>query len=542
LTYPDNLFILIQTPRRPDRMNIGLFLSKVDGSVSSTIDLNYLASQFSGLSVVKIFENLLSTTPHIKIPEEIKKHKLDGIVLAGHSPLFYKKVRNADRIFDILQKAGINANKIAVVNLKEQIALPHRSAPQEATQKAKVLIEVALEKIRMSKEVEHVGVTPKKHILIIGSTPSGLFAGQRLAERGYNIVYLNESLKELEGSEKELLRPTLAYLRNSRNVRFIESSIKDLYGYPGNFRILLADGDKIRAGAIIVSIPKNSAYTEKLYPFLRLDRDEEGYFRNLISETATVETAQAGIFMIPHTEGRSLSTMISLADSANTIVNKLLGHGDIQHELFVSEVDKEVCGGCGTCIKTCIFHAAEIDQVTKLSSTNFKRCVGCGNCVSACPTGARDQVSATTKYLISAIKILSSYNAAEGPKVLFIACEGCGYPSLDFAGESGIEYPANLLPLSVRCAGRIDTQLILEAFKYGFDGVAICKCHDNHCLNIVGNLDLDRRANLFRSVLRSRGIESERLRIFGTTECEGGFCVNNAVSFVEYLKGLGGMY
>lgn len=521
-------------------MNIGLFLSKVDGAVSSIVDLDYIASQFSTLPVVKVYENLLSTTPQKEIPEEIKKHKLDGIVLAGQSPLFYKKVRNADKIFDILQNAGINSNRIAVVNLKEQVALPHRSSPREATEKAKVLIEAALEKVKMSKEVEQVSVTPKKNVLIIGSTPGGLFAGQRLSERGYNVVYINESLKELEGGEKEVLRPTLAFLRNSPNVKFIESSIEDFYGYPGNFRIRLANGIKLRAGAILVSIPKDFSYEEKLYPFLRLERDDHGFFKNLLSDTATVETAQPGIFMIPRTDDIPLSGIISLADSANTAVNRLLSHGDIQHELFVSEVDSEVCGGCGTCIKTCIFHAAELDPVTKLSSTNFKRCVGCGNCVSACPTGARDQVSATTKYLISAIKILSTYNVSKDPKILFLACEGCGYPSLDYAGKIGVEYTTNLMPLSVRCAGRIDTQLILEAFKSGFDGVAICKCQDNHCLNIVGNLDLDRRANLFRAVLRSRGIETERLRIFGASECDGGYCIENAKTFLEYLKGLGG--
>jgi len=95
------------------------------------------------------------------------------------------------------------------------------------------------------------------------------------------------------------------------------------------------------------------------------------------------------------------------------------------------------------------------------------------------------------------------------------------------------------MPLGVRCAGRIDTQLILEAFQEGFDGVVICKCKDDHCLNIVGNTDLDRRANLFRTVLKSRGIATERLRIFGVTECEGASCVGSAIEFIDYLRNIG---
>lgn len=519
-------------------MNIGLFLSRVDGVVSSTVDLDYLASRFSHLSLARVYENLLSTSARKEIPDLIRSHRLDGVVLAGQGPLFYKKVRNAGKMFEILSSAGINLNRIGIVNLKEQVALPHRSRARTATLKAKVLIETAVEKVMLSHDVEYVGVSPKRAILIVGSTVGGLFAGQRLAEEGYRVVFLNEAVPPLEGEVKEVLRPTLAFLRNCPEVEFLEDSMVDFYGYPGNFRISLSKGERLRAGAVVVSISRDPDYTQRLYPFLRLERDDEGCFTNILSDTVTVETAQKGIFLIPFGAESSLTSAALYADSAVTAVNSLLGHGDIQHELFVSEVDREVCGGCGTCIKTCIFHAAEIDPVTKLSSTNFKRCVGCGNCVSACPTGAREQISAPTKYLQAAIKTLSSFEAPQGSKVLFLACEGCGVPSLDYAGRMGIEYSPGLLPLSVRCAGRIDTQLILEAFHCGFDGVAICKCKDDHCLNVVGNLDLDRRANLFRDVLRSRNIDPEKLRIFGSVECEGGYCVENVVSFMEYLQGI----
>lgn len=521
-------------------MNAGLFLAKVDDTLQKTIDLTALAAQFSHLPVVKIIDDILSAPAQKEIREDISSHGLNSVILAGLSPLYYKRVRNAEKILTLIQDAGVNPNKIVLVNLREQVAMPHRAEPLEATRKAGVLIEVALQKIRMSRDVERIGVTPKKHVLIIGTTVGGLFAGQRLAEKEFQVHVLVPSVQDLTQNIPESVRPTLASLQNSRNVRFYDSSIDDLYGYPGNFRIHLKNGKKIRAGAIIVAIPGDLSLTEELYPFLRLERDEQGFFTNLASETATVETAQDGIYMIRSDNGVPASAMLSLADSANTAVHRLLDHGDIQHELFVSEVDSKTCGGCGTCIKTCIFRAADLDPVTKLSSTNFKRCVGCGNCVSACPTGARDQVSATTQYLISAIDILSRYRTGSGPKILFIGCEGCGYPCLDYAARQGIEYPTNLLPLSVKCAGRIDTQLILEAFQSGFDGVAISRCKDNHCLNIVGNLDMDRRSNLFRTVLRSRGIDPERLRIFGTVECEGSHCVSDAMTFIEHLKEMGG--
>lgn len=521
-------------------MNIGLFLSKGDGVISKAINLESIASQYSDLSSVKIYENILSSSAQKSIIEEIEKNNLQGVVLAGESPFYYRRVRNGDLFLRLIQKKGINKNKIGFANLREQVALPHRSEPENATKKAKVLVDIALQKVRMLKDVDAIAVTPKKNVAIIGTNTSGLFTAQKLLEMGYQIYFIDKSPFVNIEEHKDKITPTIAYLKNHPKVKFYLSGINDFYGYPGNFRITLKDGQKLRAGALVVAIQKDLDYTKELYPFLRIERDDDGFFKNITSDTATVETVHEGILLIPSNKDNSLSTIVSLADSAATSIESLLGYGDIGYELFVSQVDEEVCGGCGTCIKTCIFHAAELDAIKKLSSTNIKRCVGCGNCVSACPTGARDQVSATTAYLISAIKILSQYQPPNNIKILYLACEGCGYPSLDYAGRMGIEYPTSVLPLMVRCAGRIDTQLILEAFREGFHGVVVCKCKDDHCINIVGNTDLDRRANLFRTVLRSRGIEPERLRIFGVTECEGASCVEGAMEFISYLKSIGG--
>ncbi|MDP3111721.1 MAG: hydrogenase iron-sulfur subunit [Thermodesulfovibrionales bacterium] len=521
-------------------MNIGLFISESEKAISNIIDLQSLASDYKNLASVKIFNNLCSSTSIRAVQEEIKTKKLKGVVLAGESPLYYKKIRNGDLLLRTIHEAGINSNMVSFVNLKEQTAMPHRSDPSEATKKAKVLIDVGIERLRFAHNVETIGVTPKKSVAIIGTTIGGLFAANRLLERGYKVHFIdNASLRDL-GDFKAQAMPTLAYVKNHTDASFHERAIKELYGYAGNFRIEFEDYS-LRAGGIVVAIDDDLKYTEELYPLLRIERNEQGFFVPIISDTATVETVNPGIVVIPFTKNAPLPHIIALSDSASTLLDSLLSKKEIEHELFVSEVDEKVCGGCGTCIKTCIFHAAELDPIKKLSSTNIKRCVGCGDCVSACPTGARDQISAPTKYLISAIKILAQYQPPNGIKVLYLACEGCGYPSLDYAGKMGIEYPTSVLPLSVRCAGRIDTQLILEAFNEGFQGVVVCKCKDDHCLNIVGNIDLDRRANLFRSVLKSRGISAERLRIFGVTECEGGSCVGSAVEFISYLKNIGGM-
>ena len=49
-------------------------------------------------------------------------------------------------------------------------------------------------------------------------------------------------------------------------------------------------------------------------------------------------------------------------------------------------VDKDLCTGCGECVKVCVFDAMELkDEVANLID---EKCMGCGRCEDACPSNA----------------------------------------------------------------------------------------------------------------------------------------------------------
>ncbi len=52
---------------------------------------------------------------------------------------------------------------------------------------------------------------------------------------------------------------------------------------------------------------------------------------------------------------------------------------------YISEVDQELCKGCGLCAKRCIFKAVTVEEKAKV---NPNKCYGCGVCAVTCPTGA----------------------------------------------------------------------------------------------------------------------------------------------------------
>ena len=53
---------------------------------------------------------------------------------------------------------------------------------------------------------------------------------------------------------------------------------------------------------------------------------------------------------------------------------------------FQSEINPDLCAGCGTCIERCQTNAIKL--VDDLANVILKRCIGCGACVPTCPEGA----------------------------------------------------------------------------------------------------------------------------------------------------------
>jgi coenzyme F420-reducing hydrogenase delta subunit/Pyruvate/2-oxoacid:ferredoxin oxidoreductase delta subunit len=236
---------------------------------------------------------------------------------------------------------------------------------------------------------------------------------------------------------------------------------------------------------------------------------------------------------------------VAAADAAAMALVLRLSQESVTHFRDVSAVDETLCGGCASCVRTCAFGACTLDG-NGVSHVDIRRCRACGKCVVGCPVGARDIMSSPHDYLLEAVERLSQVEAAH-EKVIGFMCSGCGYPAADrgadFVAERGKGYSADFLPLRIPCGGRLDALYVLEAFKTGFDAVNVYRCREGHCHNLIGNLDMDRRINLLRVVLRSRHIDDARLRIVDISPFEGERFVESveqSFSTATSLSGLNG--
>src|SRR4030067_1269000 len=118
---------------------------------------------------------------------------------------------------------GFNPHLIEYANIREQCAFVHEDHPESATEKAMVLIRMAVERARRIQPIRKEKRKVEEKGLVVGGGLSGMTASLRLAEQGYE-VYLIEREKELGGN----LRESFYTLKGSNPQTLLQDLIKQV--------------------------------------------------------------------------------------------------------------------------------------------------------------------------------------------------------------------------------------------------------------------------------------------------------------------------
>ncbi len=117
-------------------------------------------------------------------------------------------------------------------------------------------------------------------------------------------------------------------------------------------------------------------------------------------------------------------------------------------------------------------------------------------------------------------------------KILIFAAD-MAYRALDQAGLLHVHYPANTVIFRIPCASMLRPDLIVYAFKKGFDAVFVassgpdCPYLGEECVNKTAKI-IEKAYEL----LDKEGIERERLALSGVCST----CVETIVSTLEKLE------
>lgn len=125
------------------------------------------------------------------------------------------------------------------------------------------------------------------------------------------------------------------------------------------------------------------------------------------------------------------------------------------------------------------------------------------------------------------------------PKIVAFLCKWCSSAGSDLAGVSRMQYPSNVVPITVMCSGSVSPLYIMSAFNKGADGVLVSGCHPGDCHYIKGNYYARRRIALVKEMLEYIGLEPERFQMSWVSAAEGTKYTKIIKDFVNTLKPLG---
>jgi heterodisulfide reductase subunit A len=271
--YPAEIDVKDQEPR------IGIFVCHCGiniGGVVRVPEVKEYAKTLPG--VVHVDENLYTCSQDTqeKIKKAIQEHQLNRVVVAScsprtHEPMFQETVR----------EMGLNKYLFEMTNIRDQCSWVHMHQPEEATEKAKELIRMAVSKSRLLQALKEPVVEVTKKGLVIGGGLSGMRAALDLARQGFECALVEREAElggnlrhiyhTMEGNDpQKLLRGTMDEVMKNPHIQvFTKTELKSLNGYVGNFKSVLSTNGSEKEydhGVVIVAVgAKESTPTEYLY-------------------------------------------------------------------------------------------------------------------------------------------------------------------------------------------------------------------------------------------------------------------------------------
>ncbi len=181
-------------------MKIGVYICHCGSNIASVVDVAEVArwaAELPDVAVARDYRFMCSNLGQDLIKKDIKELGLDRVVVAActprmHEPTFQRAVA----------EAGLNPYFFEMANIREQDAWVTEDR-EEATEKAKALVEAAILRVRHHEPLRENRVPINPATLVVGGGIAGIQAALELANAGYP-VYLVEREPSIGGRMAQL--------------------------------------------------------------------------------------------------------------------------------------------------------------------------------------------------------------------------------------------------------------------------------------------------------------------------------------------------
>jgi len=294
VSMPEQRDVLGEEPR------VGVFVCDCGINIAGIIDNAKVKAYAESLpNVVYAGENLFtcSQDSQVSIKDLIEEHQLNRVVVASCTPKTHEGI-----FMDTLEEAGLNKYLFEMANIRNQNTWMHFHEPEQATEKAKDLIRMAVARVTTLGPLHDKRITIIDKALVLGGGIAGMTAAKGLADQGFHVT-LVEKEETLGGLGKRLyhtiegddiqafVKELVGAVEDHDNIEVLKQAlVVGFGGYKGNFKTEVLVGSsmkekKIDHGVMIVATganeyqPKEYLYneSEKVVTQLELaDMLEEG--------------------------------------------------------------------------------------------------------------------------------------------------------------------------------------------------------------------------------------------------------------------------
>ncbi len=277
-TPPHEIDIRGEAPR------IGVFVCRCGTNIAGVIDVPAIVEYARTLpGVVYVTDNLFSCAQDTqeKMAQIIKEQKLNRVVVAACTPLTHESLFQ-----ETVVNAGINKYLFEMANIRNQCSWVHGAEKEEATEKAKDLVRMAVAKVTFFEPMTEPLIKIDPKALVIGGGVSGMVAAKNLADQGYH-TYLIEKEESLGGQARKLYQTwkgeevqdyvkklTEEVQSHPKIEVYLKTEIKGVEGFVGNFKTLIQTNGHLKhlEHGIAIIATGASEFKPNLYLYGRDDR------------------------------------------------------------------------------------------------------------------------------------------------------------------------------------------------------------------------------------------------------------------------------
>jgi heterodisulfide reductase subunit A len=264
---------------------VGVFVCECNGDLAA-VDVGAVvagAQRLRGVALAQAVPLGCSAAGRAAIGAAIEGEGLNRVVVGGCSHRFY-----GDEFEAMMRGVGLDPRLLARVNLREQVAYPHRENGAGLTGKAQSLVAMAVAGVRAMSGVEALALGARQALtrraVVVGGGAAGLSAALALARLGI-AVHLVEREGELGGQWRQIryqpdtlpgvgetdpqvaLQELIGQVQAEAGITLhLGAEVSGLAGEPGHYRAVISAGEgeeAVEHGVLVVATGGGPAATQE---------------------------------------------------------------------------------------------------------------------------------------------------------------------------------------------------------------------------------------------------------------------------------------